>query len=246
MLSLKFSIAMLKHAPLIYLYGQSCHGLATSCLILSSEFIMSESCFSATFREIFLPSSGKVCECVCGIYVFSEDRNILRSQWAAQTSPQSNILHQRTPVKELKNTSQPSSLQVKEVKLQSTAVNTIMTLTGNIRKCWTSRKTRKQEPSRKHSTQKKTVNGISFKLPNIWKPILRESKAKQTTIKTTTSSNWVHKCPPTSMVPYRRSATKINQSETTLKYFDPLRTHKYHRHTHTPRTSKDKLLMPPF
>ena len=75
MLSLKFSIAMLKHAPLIYLYGQSCHGLATSCLILSSE-----SCFSATFRETFLPSSGKVCKCVCGIYVFSEDRNILRSQ----------------------------------------------------------------------------------------------------------------------------------------------------------------------
>ena len=28
--------------------------------------------------------------------------------------------------------------------------------------------------------------------------------------------------------------TKVNQSETTLKYFDPLRTHKYHTHTHTP------------
>ena len=26
---------------------------------------------------------------------------------------------------------------------------------------------------------------------------------------------------------------KVNQSETTLKYFDPLRTHKYHTHTHT-------------
>ena len=33
------------------------------------------------------------------------------------------------------------------------------------------------------------INGISFKLPNIWKPILRENKAKKTTAKTTTSSN---------------------------------------------------------
>ena len=31
-----------------------------------------------------------------------------------------------------------------------------------------------------------------------------------------------------------RSASKINQSETTLEYFDPLQTHKYHTHTHTP------------
>ena len=45
--------------------------------------------------------------------------------------------------------------------------------------------------------------------------------------------NIVKLSPPTSMVPYR-SASKVNQSETTLKYFDPLRTHKYHTHTHTP------------
>ena len=47
--------------------------------ILFSEFIMS--CimmFLATFREILLPSSGKVCECMCGI-MCSQDRNILRS-----------------------------------------------------------------------------------------------------------------------------------------------------------------------
>ena len=31
-----------------------------------------------------------------------------------------------------------------------------------------------------------------------------------------------------------RSATKVSQPETTLKYFDPLQTHKYHTHTHTP------------
>ena len=34
------------------------------------------------------------------------------------------------------------------------------------------------------------------------------------------------------MVPHR-SATKVNQSETTLKYLDPLQTHKYHTHAHT-------------
>ena len=43
----------------------------------------------------------------------------------------------------------------------------------------------------------------------------------------------VHNGPPTSMVPHG-SATKVNKSETILKYFDPLRTHKYHKHTHTP------------
>ena len=35
-----------------------------------------ESCFSVTFLEILLPSSGKVCECVCCIYVFAEEQNI--------------------------------------------------------------------------------------------------------------------------------------------------------------------------
>ena len=34
--------------------------------------------FLVTFREILLPSSGKVCEHVCGIYVFAEGQNILR------------------------------------------------------------------------------------------------------------------------------------------------------------------------
>ena len=64
-----------------------------------------------------------------------------------------------------KNTSQPSSLQVKRVTLQSTAGNTIMTLTGNIRKYWTLRKIGKQEPSRSQSTQKKT-NIISIEYPS--------------------------------------------------------------------------------
>ena len=33
------------------------------------------------------------------------------------------------------------------------------------------------------------INGISFKLPNIWEPILPESKAKKTTAKATTPSD---------------------------------------------------------
>ena len=43
----------------------------------------------------------------------------------------------------------------------------------------------------------------------------------------------INKGPPTSMIPHW-STTKVNQSETTLKYFDPLRTHRYHRRTYTP------------
>ena len=74
------------------------------------------------------------------------------------------------------------------------------------------------------------INGISFKLPNIWKPILRENKAKKTTAKTTTSSNWVRKGPQSCMVPYR-SEFKINQSGTTSEYFDPLQTHNTRQHT---------------
>ena len=37
-------------------------------------------CFSATFREIHLPSSGKVCVCVWYI-CFAEDQNILTLFW---------------------------------------------------------------------------------------------------------------------------------------------------------------------
>ena len=32
-----------------------------------------------------------------------------------------------------------------------------------------------------YSEENEDINGISFKLPNIWKPILPESKAKKTT-----------------------------------------------------------------
>ena len=33
------------------------------------------------------------------------------------------------------------------------------------------------------------ISGISFELPNIWKPVLLENRAKKTTAKTTTSSD---------------------------------------------------------
>ena len=42
------------------------------------------------------------------------------------------------------------------------------------------------------------------------------------------------------MVLYR-SASKINQSETSLEYFDPLQIHKYHIHTHTQDTRHKKI-----
>ena len=51
-------------------------------------------------------------------------------------------------------------------------------------------KTGKQEQSiRQYIHKEASITSISFKLPNIWKPILRESKAKKTTAKTTTSLN---------------------------------------------------------
>ena len=75
--------------------------------------------------------------------------------------------------------------------MQSTAGNTTVTLTGNIRKYWTLRKAGKQEPSTRQSTKENdhNTNGISFKLRNTWKPILLESKAKKTTANSTISLN---------------------------------------------------------
>ena len=84
------------------------------------------------------------------------------------------------------------------------------------------------------------INGISFKLPNIWKPILRENKTKKTTAKTTTSSNWVRKGPRSCMVPCR-SQFKINQSGTTSEYFDPLQTHNTRHTSAVDRTTSAKF-----
>ena len=136
----------------------------------------------------------------------------------------------------MKNTSQPSSLQVKGVTLHSTAGNTVMTLTGNIRKYWTLRRTGKQEPSRRQSTQKKTSN-ISMEYPSNYQifgnQYYEKAKQRKEPPKLQHHQTESTKVSPTSMVSHR-SATKLNQSETTLKYFNPLRTHKCHTHTHIP------------
>ena len=103
-------------------------------------------------------------------------------------------------------------------------------LIGNIRKYWTLRKSRKQEPSRSQSTQKKT-SIISMEYPSncqIFESQCYE-KAKQrkqppklphhhqTESVKVRQQVWFH------TGPYPKS---INQSETTLKYFDPLQTPK--------------------
>ena len=111
-----------------------------------------------------------------------------------------------------------------------------MTLTGNIRKCRTLRKTGKQGPSWRQSTQKKT-SIISMEYPSSYQifgnqyyekakqrkqpPILKHHQTESTKVR---QQIWF----------YEGTPTKVTQSETTLKYFYPLRTHKYHTHTHTP------------
>ena len=74
-----------------------------------------------------------------------------------------------------------SSLLVKEVTLQSTAGNTIMTFTRNIKKYWTLRKTGKQEPSRRQPAQKKT-SIISMEYPTNYQIFGNQyyKRAKQT------------------------------------------------------------------
>ena len=100
------------------------------------------------------------------------------------------------------------------------------------------RKTQKQEPSRSQSTQKET-SIISMEYPSNCQIFGNQynEKAKQ------------RKQPPKLQHRHHTESAKvrqqvwfhtgsnpksINQSETTLKYFDPLQTRKYHTHTHTP------------
>ena len=114
-----------------------------------------------------------------------------------------------------------------------------MTLTGNTRNYWNLRKTGKQEPSRRQSTQKKT-SIISMEYSSscqiFGKQYYKKAKQRkpppklqhhQTEFTKVRQQVWFHIGPQT-------KSTKVNQSETTLKYFDPLRTHKYYAHTRTP------------
>ena len=70
------------------------------------------------------------------------------------------------------------------------------------------------------------INGISFKLPTIWKPILQKNKERKTTARNTSPSS------PTPNTP----ATQTNQSVMITEHFDPQQTHKYQapHHSHLP------------
>ena len=109
-----------------------------------------------------------------------------------------------------------------------------MTLTGNIRKYWTLRKTRRQELLKRQSTQKKT-SIISMEYPSNYQVFGNQyyEKVKQRKQPPKLQHHQTESTKaPTSIVP-NKYATKVSQSERTLKYFDPLQTHKYHTHTLT-------------
>ena len=111
-----------------------------------------------------------------------------------------------------------------------------MTLTWNIRKCWTLRKTgSKKKNHQGGSLLRRKQASYQWNILQVTKYLetnTKRNQSKETTAKTTKSSNGVHKDLPTSMVPHR-FATKVNQSEMTLNYFNPLRTHECRTHTHT-------------
>ena len=117
-----------------------------------------------------------------------------------------------------------------------------MTLTGNIIKYWTLRKTGKQEPSRSQSTQKKTST-YQWN-PSIYQIFRNQNyeKAKQRKQQPKLQHLQTKSAKVRQQVVSDRSATKVNQSETTLKYFDPLRTHKYHTHTFTHSPSQPIII----
>ena len=98
-------------------------------------------------------------------------------------------------------------------------------------------KTGKQEPSRSQSTQKR-MSIISMEYPSscqiFGNQCYEKTKQRKQPPKLQhhqTESAKVRKGPQLCMVPYR-SEFKINQSETTSEYFDPLQTHNT-RHTLT-------------
>ena len=111
-----------------------------------------------------------------------------------------------------------------------------MTLTGNIRKYWTLRKTGKQEPSRSLSTQKR-MSIISMEYPSscqiFGNQYYEKTKQRKQLPKLQHHQTESAKVSQSCVVPYR-SEFKINQSGTTSDYFDPLQTHNT-RHTLTQR-----------
>ena len=102
--------------------------------------------------------------------------------------------------------------------LRIAAGDTIMTLTGYTREYWTLRKTGKQKTIKEAIYSKENdrfVNILSFKLPNICKLILQESrKAKQKNNRQKFNSQIYNIGLKRSMIPHR-SAPKFNHSKTT-------------------------------
>ena len=97
-----------------------------------------------------------------------------------------------------------------------TAGNTIMTLTGKIRKYW--------NHQRGNLLRRKRAS-YQWNTPQITKYLETNTTRKQSKENNRQNYNVIKLSP-------QRSATEVHQSETTLKYFDPLRTYKYHTHTH--------------
>ena len=92
-----------------------------------------------------------------------------------------------------------------------------------LKKYCTLRKTGKQEPPKSQSTQKKTsIISLEYpsKLPNIWKPIL--ATRKQSKENNRQNYSIIKRSPQMSANKYCSflSASKINQSEITLRMFE--------------------------
>ena len=92
----------------------------------------------------------------------------------------------------------------------------------------------KQYPSRRQSIQKKK-SIISMEYPSSYQISGNQYYEKQSKENNRKNYNIIKLSPQRSANKYVsiQVRNQVNQSETTLKYFDPLRTHKYHTHTHT-------------
>ena len=118
-----------------------------------------------------------------------------------------------------------------------------MTLTGNIRKYWTLRKTGKQEPSRSQSTQKR-MSIISMEYPSSCQIFGNQyyEKTKQRKQPPKLQHHQTESAKVRNRVGSVQVRIQINQSGTTSEYFDPLQTHNT-RHTHTLPDKRERILM---
>ena len=117
------------------------------------------------------------------------------------------------------STSHLSNQLAKEATLQNTAGKYNHDFDWNnkrvldVEKNW---KTRIIKEAIYSEENKHHVNGILFKLPAIWEPILQKNKEKKRKLENSTAKNTspLNPCPVT-------SATQTNQSAMTTEHFDP-------------------------